>query len=242
MRLGYGQIEARFDNLSSSDGVTLSFVFNPPEVQVMTKDQILALPLNIYNQLMNPVKALGGSVDDIVAPYRKLNSEQEIGDFLTRNGHSFDSLYYKLHVTVENSRGKGVSSGPILSGLRKLTFGQVSWKDNTLFSKLLSSRQALIPEVHAQSVPYGGFNSGIIMECTCDGSGYLTFMIDFAGSGTGLYKILNGWQPIVGDPEVAEMYLGFENPYSAFCAIGVEPYCAYIPANVPVLPWGEAPV
>lgn len=240
VRLRYAQIEDRFDNLSSNDGKVISFVFQPPEVKTMSKEELQNLPPTTLSKILDPIKALGGSIDDIVSPYRNMVTEDNLRQFLSNNGHNFDELYDKFYVTIENVYGHGSSNGPILAGLRKLSFGQslaVSESESFL-SKLRSFVDSITPKAYAQT-PLGGINSGVVMYCTC-GTGYLTFMTDFStNGGTGLYWWSPGFVPTVGSPMISGPQLGFYTKNAGTCSVGVRPYCADITANTVSLPWGE---
>lgn len=239
--LRYGQIEARFDNLTSSDGKTISFAFQPPEVDIMNKEEILALPADILKKILDPVKAAGGSIDDIVTPYKDFSNEDEIKQSLSRNGRSFDDLYDEYYVTVENVNGAGSSDKAILSGLRKLSFGsEISMKDKKGFFETIASWFDFIkPEKAYAQIPQGGFNSGIVMYCTC-GDGYLTFMTDISGAGgSGLYWWSSGFVPLAGNPIIAGPQLGFYTPNAGYCSIYVGLSCAAISANIATNPWGQ---
>lgn len=241
VRLRYGQIEDRFENLASSDGKLISFVYQPPEVKTMNKEEVLNLPPTILNKILDPVQAVGGSVDDIVAPYRNMKNENDLQQLLNNTGHSFDELYDKFYVTIENSYGRGSSGEPILTGLRKLSFGSnLSILNNKIFSPVFRSfADIFTPKKAYAQTPEGGYNSGIIMYCTC-GSGYLTFMTDFSSNGgTGLYWWSPGFIPTVGNPMIAAPQLGFYTKNAGTCSIGVRPYCADVTANTASLPWGE---
>ena len=236
--LRYGQIEAKFEHLSSNDRKTISFIYKPPEVKTMSKDELLNLPPEIFTKIMDPLKAVGGSIDDLVAPYRNISSEQELRSVLTNNNHSFDELYDKFYVTVQNINGEGSSNKAILTGLRKLSFGSnfAILDINALFSRIFDVFS--LKKAYAQ-LPEGGYNSGIIMYCTC-GSGYLTFMTDISpNGGTGLYWWPPGFIPSVGTAMIAGPQLGYYIKNAGTCVIESGPSCADITANLPMLPWGE---
>src|SRR3989338_6218738 len=122
VRLRYGLIEARFQNVASVDGKTMEFVFIPPDVLTMSKEEIQSLPQNIYDDLLRPVEALGGSIEDIVNPYRGIKSETQLASIMTKNGRHFDSLYDEFYVTVENKNGRGQSNGPLFARRRQVAF------------------------------------------------------------------------------------------------------------------------
>jgi len=235
----FGEIEASFGNLTSSDGKTLSFVYEPPNVKTMSKDELMALPPYILSQITGPLEKAGGSIDDLVDPYRNLKNEEELSEFMENNGRSFSELYDPFHIAVENSNGSVESLQPLVSGLRKLEFGG---GQTSMFGKFLSSIklsfQKLIPEAVALA-PYGGFNVGMVLQCTC-GPGYLTFMTDFSNSGgTGLYWIYPGFRPISGNPRISGFYVG-KFIRGGQCAMNAGPSCFTITANMPVYPWGES--
>lgn len=241
VRLRYGQIEARFENLPSSDGKVISFIFQPPEVKTMNKEELLNLPPSVLNKILDPVKAVGGSIDDIVAPYRNMKDENDLRQLLSNNGHSFEELYDKFYVTIENVSGRGSSDKAILSGLRKLSFGPdvlTTGKGNSFFV-IDFLRELFEPKKAYAQLPEGGYNSGIIMYCTC-GSGYLTTMTDLSSNGgSGLYWWSPGFVPTVGTPFISGPQLGYFIQSGGTCVIGVAPYCTTTIANVASLPWGE---
>ena len=241
--LQYGQIEARFEDLPSSDGKVISFVFQPPEVKTMNKEELLNLPSTLLNQILDPVQAVGGSIDDIVAPYRDMKNEDDLRKMLNDNGHNFDELYEKFWVTIENGYGSGSSQAPILSGLRKLSFGSdlTSSENKNFLAMLHSIFDVFTPQKAYAQTPEGGTNTGIVTRCTC-GDGYLTIMTDFSSNqGSGFYWWSSGYKPIVGDPRIAGPQLGFFTKNAGTCSIGVRPYCGDVTANVASPVWGEAP-
>ncbi|KKU49641.1 MAG: NlpC/P60 family protein [Parcubacteria group bacterium GW2011_GWA1_47_10] len=241
VRLRYAQIEARFENLPSSDGKLISFVFQPPEVKTMNKQELLNLPPTTLKKILDPVEEAGGSVDDILAPYRSIEDEAELRQFLQNNGHTFDELYDKFYVTVENAHGKGSSRTAILSGLRKLSLGSnSSLSNNDLISSVFLSLSKIFtpPKAYAQRAE-GGYNSGVIMYCTC-GTGYMTTMTDLSSNGgSGLYYWSPGFVPTVGNPLISGSQLGFFIQNSGTCVITTGNSCISITANVASLPWGE---
>ena len=241
VRLRYGLIEARFQNVASVDGKTMEFVFIPPDVLTMSKEEIQSLPQNIYDDLLRPVEALGGSIEDIVNPYRGIKSETQLASIMTKNGRHFDSLYDEFYVTVENKNGRGHSKGPILAGLSKVHFYEKTPSKKTPLGPIMSSLQSVVaPSVYAQGITLGGYNSGIIMYCTC-GGGFLTFMTDISGGGgTGLYHFAAGYIPTVGTGLVAAPQLGFYRQNGGSCSIYVGTACTSITSNAPQNPWGAA--
>lgn len=243
VRLRYAQIEDRFENLPSNDGKVISFMFQPPEVETMSEEELLSLPSTILNKILDPMKAAGGSIDDIVTPYRNIKNENDLRRLLNNNGHSFDELYDKFYVTIENVNGRGSSSGPILAGLRKLSFGSnLSILNNKIFPPIIRSfLEVFTPKKVYAQIPEGGTNSGVIFYCTC-GPGYMTTMVDFStNSGSGLYWWSPGFVPNVGNPMIAGPQLGFYTKNAGQCSMNSGPSCYTITANIANLPWGEAP-
>jgi peptidoglycan hydrolase-like protein with peptidoglycan-binding domain len=244
VRIIYGQIDARFNGLSSSDGKTLSFTYQPPDVRNMGTEELLNLPSTVLGKILDPLRAAGGSIEDIANPYRNIKNENELRQVLSRNGHDFDELYDKFYVTIENTNGWGTSEKPILAGLRKLSFGSnlANADGKSLLSKVNDSLSNFFTpkKAHAQT-PQGGTNSGLITYCTC-GEGYLTTMVDFSGNGgSGIYWWSSGFRPTVGDPIIAGPQLGFFIQNAGMCVMYFGTGCGGITANIASLPWGEAP-
>ena len=179
--LSYGSIEKRLDNLPSPDGKRISFTFYPPVVRAKTEAEIKALPGGAYEKIAGPVRSVGATLADVLAPYKGMKSEAELSDFLGRNGHTFDELYDYFYVIVENTNGKIISSGPLLYGLRYLPFNLTFEKPGRFFSRLglADFVKKFVPTAYAQGSGQagGGFNSGIVMYCTC-GGGFLAFLQD----------------------------------------------------------------
>ena len=243
IRLGYGQIEASFSNLSSTDGKTISFVYQPPDVKTMSKEELLNLPPAILNKILDPAKAIGGTIDDIVEPYRNLKDENDLRQLLSNNGQSFDQMYDKFYVMIDNANGKASSKTAILSGLRKLVFGSnLATLLRARFSSTIDSFTSIFtPKIANAQLPEGGYNSGIITQCTC-GPGYLTYITDYStNGGSGLYWWFDGFPVIVGDPRMSGPHLGFFIQNAGECVMESGPSCFTITANMASLPWGEAP-
>ncbi|OGI60370.1 hypothetical protein A2641_01480 [Candidatus Nomurabacteria bacterium RIFCSPHIGHO2_01_FULL_37_25] len=243
VRLRYGHIEARFENLSSSDGKVISFVFQPPEVKTMNKEELLDLPSTALNKILDPIKAAGGSIDDILIPYRNMKNEDDLRQFLNNNGHNFDELYGKFYVTIENVYGQGSSDKAILAGLRKLSFGSnlVISEQKNFLKKIFSLLEVFAPRKAYALLGQGGVNSGIITECTC-GPGYITFMTDNRGVGTNFYWWAPGYVPRTGNPVLpGPNQLGWFIPNVAQCWMEAGPICFPIVANVVGIQWGQWP-
>ncbi|MEI7709381.1 MAG: peptidoglycan-binding protein [bacterium] len=242
VRLRYAQIEARFENLSSKDGKVISFVYQPAEIGAMSKQELLNLPSNTLKEITDPLNKAGGSLDDIIDPYRNMNNEDDLRQFLAKNGHSFDDLYDKFYVTVENMNGRGSSAGPILAGLRKLSFGSNLAKadQKSFFEKISSWLYFLEPEKAYAQVPEGGTNSGILFYCTC-GPGYITTITDISSNGgSGFWWWPPGFTPNAGNSAIAGPQLGFFTPNAGICLMQSGLSCYVQPkVNLPNLPWGE---
>lgn len=239
-----GPVSTHFDNLSSPNGKTITFIFEPPEIKTMSEAEIRVLPVSAVEQIEKPIKAAGKTLSDALLPYQNIRSESELKASLQKNGHSFDEIYNFYFVTVENSAGTAVSKTAIFHGLRSLPIPGLAkgGSDYTLSSlgkyigKLLSP---LFPIAYAQMGGQygGGINTGIIMICTC-GDGYLTFMTDYGGGGSGLYVFSWGFMADVGAGFISPNWLGGYQTMSGTCSIYVGVECVDIPANQAETPWG----
>lgn len=243
--LGDGPVKERFDGLASMDGETLSFVYEPPSIKTMTKDQILALPPAYLKQIEEPLQKIGATVDDIVTPFKGINNETELREMLAQNGHSFDEMYHYFYILVFNSKGNTMSQTALLHGLREFPFDNVAQKNtgmssldiNKLVANVLSF---LFPTAYAQaSQSGGGFTTGIVMVCTCNGN-LMTVQMDYSGGGSGLYVFSPGFRPNAGSGLVAGPWLGGYQQSGGTCEVGVRPYCATITGNTPQKPVGYA--
>jgi hypothetical protein len=237
-----GPVIARFGNLSSSDGKTITFVFEPPAIKTMSESEIRALPPSVVAQIENPLKAANKTLADALAPYKNINSEAELRSSLQKNGHSFEEIYNFYFVAVENSNGKGISKLALLHGLRNLPIpGLADSETNQTFLAIRNGVNKLVsgifPTAYAQGMYEGGFNTGIIMICTC-GDGYLTFMTDYLGSGTGLYWFSWGFLANVGAGYISPNQLGSYQIMSGSCSIYAGVDCVDISANTVERPWG----
>ncbi|MFA6552370.1 MAG: peptidoglycan-binding domain-containing protein [Candidatus Paceibacterota bacterium] len=243
--LGDGYIIEYFRNLPSNDGKTISFVYQPPEVATMTEAQIRALPKQTVDQIEAPIKAVGKTLADALAPYQGMNNETDLRGFLQKNGHSIDELYNNYFIQVENANGSGISKTALLWGMRKIALGNgLIISDSYSFLSALEKKiesfvKSVTPSAQALGLSGGGFNSGILMYCTC-ATGYLTFMTDYAGGGSGLYWFPPGFKPNAGTGIISSMWLGGYIKNGGVCVIGVEPYCISISANMPMIPWGAS--
>jgi hypothetical protein len=239
-----GPVYASFDNLSSLDGKTISFIFEPPVIKTMSESEIRALPSNLLEQIEEPIKAANKTLSEVLGAYNNVGSESELRSVLQQNGHSFDEIYNFYFVTVKNSGGETGSQVPILHGLRSLpisglagggktnvfsSFGQYIWKFVASFSNV----------AYAQMGQYGGgTNTGIIMICTC-GDGYLTFMNDYNNGGTGLYVFSWGFMANVGAGFITPNWIGGYQKNTGRCSIYAGTTCINITASQPQKPWGS---
>jgi len=240
--LGDGPLSIRFDNLTSADGKTMTFTYVPPAVKTMTETELRALPGNAVEKIEGPVKAVGGTLADALTPYKGINSEAELKDFLMKNNRSFSEMYHFFWFKVENANGKSVTTAPMLRGLRKFPFDTVAKHGFPLFISDLTHdldllAKKIFPTAHAQFG--GGYTSGMVMACTCS-TGLLTFQLDLAGGGTNFYYFAPGFIPLAGSGLIAGPWLGGYIPSAGICMIGVTPYCATITANLPMIPVGYA--
>ncbi len=241
VRLRFGVIESRFEGLSSPDGKNIIFTYIPPVVRTITKNELEALPPTILDKIMTPLKAAGGSVEDIVQPYRNIKNKAEFADFLRKNNQSLDDLHDYFFVTVENSYGVGSSKVAMLWGERNLNFGVTLSHRESFFSNIETFLEAVLPQKAFAQIPYGGYNSGFLFPCTC-GPGYMTFMLDIStNGGSSLYWIYPGFVPISGTPAIPGPYLG-KFTYGGICMMNAGLFCFPIVGNMPnPYPWGEAP-
>jgi peptidoglycan hydrolase-like protein with peptidoglycan-binding domain len=250
--LHYGLIEKKFENLDSPDGQTISFQYQPPEVRQMTESEILALPPEITSNIINQIKAAGGTLAQALNPYEGIKSEEELAALLEKNGRSLDDLNDFFYVTVENKNGRGSSSQALLWGMRKLPFvkSEANLKNNqsnlanlaapeTILKKLKEQIKSFFGETAFAVTPGGGFHTGIVMYCTCSG-GHLSFAIDYRGAATGLLFFPPGFQPSAGSGFIASPWLGKVLIGAGSCEIFVGISCIHIYSNLPFLPWGAA--
>ncbi len=249
--LGDGPVSEQFADLPSPDGKTITFVYKPPDIKNMTEPQVRSLPPNSVSQIENPVKAAGWDLADALVPYKDVHSEAELKAGLERNGHSFDEMYHYFWVIVENAQGRGSSHTALLHGLRSFPFETVAkaennnkkseeTRDTSLFSNIrngiTNAARSLFPVASAQGTG-GGITSGIVMVCTCSES-IMTFQLDFAGGGSGLYVFEPGFIPSAGSGIVAGFWLGGYETMGGECSIYYGYGCIDIQANIPQNPVG----
>jgi len=240
--LGDGPIDTRFENLSSPDGKTITFVYKPPDIKTMSEADIRALPQNFVAQIENPIKAAGGTLSEAIIPYKNIHSEAELRASLEQNQRSFDDMYHYFWILVENSYGKGMSQTALLYGLQKFPFDSVADASPppTFFSligqKLNLLAHKVFPAASAQMMG-GGITTGIIMVCTCSAS-LMTFQLDMSGAGTGLYVFSPGFIPSAGSGLIAGFWIGGYTIMAGQCSIYVGLACITIPGNTPMNPVG----
>lgn len=238
VRLRSGLLEVSFDNLTSTDGKTIVFTFKPPTAPVVTPESLYSLPPEVYGQIVNPVLQAGGSIEDITNPYRNMKSESDLAQFMAKNNRSFDNLYDYFYITVENSYGEGTTKSAMLYGLRQLPFGEKLSISESLKEGVAKISDSIVRKAKAQK-PGGGFHSGMIMYCTCDG-GYLTFDVDIVGGG-GLIYFPIGYVPMSGSGVAAALWKGFYTPGAGgVCLIYAGLFCIPIVAGLPNVIWGAS--
>ena len=243
--LGDGPVKERFDGLASFNGQTLSFVYQPPSVKTMTKEEILALPSDTLKQIEDPIQKAGVSLDEALTPYKGISSETDLRNALSKNSQfSDDSLYHYFHVLVFNNQGNTMSQTAVLRGLRDFPFDNVANKaEKSLISKLGEKLSGFVgsitPIADAFGMNGGGFTSGIVMVCTCNGN-LMTFQIDFSGGGSGLYIFSPGFRPNAGSGLVAGPWLGGYQIMGGSCTIYAGLTCITIMGNTPQKPVGYA--
>jgi peptidoglycan hydrolase-like protein with peptidoglycan-binding domain len=243
VELGDGPIYKRFENLSSVDGKTITFTYEPPEIKSVTKEELLALPTDVRTQIEQPLQKAGESIDVLLTPYKGIQTESQLIERLTKQGFSSDALYHHFFVIVKNDQGGFISKEPLVYGIHKLPFdtsAKNSVKD--IFSSIKQGADRLIrntvtvPVAHAQQYG-GGVTSGMVMVCTCNGA-VMTFQTDISGGGSGLYVYYPGFVPSAGSCRIAGLWLGGYIQSAGICAIYAGLTCVTITGNMPMLPIG----
>ncbi len=242
--LGDGPIKTRFDGLPSYDGKTISFVYKPPIIKTMSVEEIKSLPADMVSQIETPIKSAGLTLDQVLSDQDKIKDESSYKDFLQKNGHSFDEMYHYFYIIVENSNGKGMSDVALLHGLRNMPYDNIAQNNKPSFLSKVGDSLArlfdkLVPTADALGMNGGGYTSGIIMVCTCNGS-LMTFQLSFTGGGTGLYVFPPGFIPSAGSGLVAGPWLGGYQIMGGSCSIYAGITCIPIPGNAPQKPVGYA--
>lgn len=238
-----GPAQKHFDGLPSYDGKTITFIYQPPEIKVMTETEIRALPVNIVNQIETPIKAVGKTLADALKSYSEqgIKSEAELRAFLESNGHKFDEIYNYFFVKVENSQGSDTSSVALLHGLPKAVSDIATDSKLPILSaigqKLNDWLKKIVPTAYAQMNGGGFFVT--IMICTC-GDGYMDFVMDYSGGGSGLWVFSWGFMPTVGSGFGAGQWLGGYDMMTGSCSIYIGVDCLDIMGNEPSKPWGTS--
>ncbi len=240
--LGDGPVTHRLYDLSSSDGTTLTFTYEPPATKTMTEQDLLAIPEEYLSDLRRQASAYGLSLADLANPYRGAGSRQEFVDNLEKNGYSKDALYHYFWITIENVNGTGASEGALVHGSRKLpnslALSPVS-PFQELSSRLSDLSKGLIAKTAPKAealVPGGGFYS-LVMICTCSGA-FVTINI---GVGGGLFVWQPGFIPLVGSCILAGAWLGYSIPGLGICPMYAGLVCVPLFFSQPILPIGCMP-
>ena len=85
----------------------------------------------------------------------------------------------------------------------------------------------------------GGFFS-IVLICTCNFDGWMDYMNDYSGGGSGLWKFTWGTISDAGFAFGAGYWLGGYTQGGATCSVGVRPYCADISGSTRKRPFGTS--
>ena len=232
--LAYGGLRRTFDGSLSLDGKSISFYFEAPELKV-TRDVLQKLPPEALSEIEDAVKKAGGTLDDIVTPYRKLGNESDLESLIAKYGFTIRDLYDEFYVTVENANGSGMSHAAVLAGLRKLDFSSLARRQ---FKKFLSDATtvALLFPKTAEAQQGGGVYTGPIFYCTC-GPGHLGLL---TGQGPGLTYFPPGFVPVTGTTQSAGFWLGIYSSGGGVCMVYAGVTCSSINAALPVY-WGQGP-
>lgn len=236
--LATGLIKKQYINLPSSDGKTLTFIYDPPIFTGMTESEVLALPAEAVAYLDKTLTDAGGKLSDIWTSNGNITNEAELKEFLERNGHSMDEMYYHYWFRVRNGNGvEWFSDKPLLTGLQAFPFEKITEKKipfariKNVFSEIA---EALFPKVYATDYG-GGLNFGEIMDCDCS-SGYIGFMWSFGGEGLGTFMYYYGddFEPLtIADGSYPNMWLGWFDSLGApvNCWRRASYICYPVPAN-----------
>jgi hypothetical protein len=242
--LGDGPVQVSFANLPSPDGRTVTFTYQPPVVRGMSEAEIRALPPQTLAQIETPIKAAGYTLSDVLKSYQEqgLKSESDLRLFLEKNGYSFDEMYHRFWIIADNANGRGISDSALLRGMRQLPFAGTAATDFSLMAIIrgaADSLKKLFPLAYAQGGQAGGGFFTTVMICTCSG-GFLDFMMDYSGGGSGLYYFFPGFRPNAGSGLGSGQWLGYYQPGGGVCTIIAFISCIPIQANAPQNPWGAS--
>ncbi|HBV01263.1 MAG TPA: hypothetical protein DEF00_02605, partial [Candidatus Taylorbacteria bacterium] len=242
-----GPANQRFYGLASPDGKTLTFVYSPPEIEIMTEAEIRALPANIVDQIERPLQAAGMTIADALKSYSEygIKSEAELRSRLESGGQRFEDVYHYFFVQIENAQGSSKSEIPLLHGLPKMVSDLASVNSPLFsFSTIKKSLQSLLrkvtPVAYAQMGQQGGGFFSIVLICTCNFDGWMDYMNDYSGGGSGLWKFTWGTISDAGFAFGAGYWLGGYTQGGATCSVGVRPYCADISGSTRKRPFGTS--
>jgi peptidoglycan hydrolase-like protein with peptidoglycan-binding domain len=232
--LAYAGLTRQFSNVFSLDGKTVSFYFEAPELKV-TREFLKKLPPEAYKEIEDAVTKAGGTLDDIITPYRELDNEKDLENLIARYGFTIRDLYDEFYVTVENENGVGRSHAAVLAGLRKLDFSSFARRHFQKFLSHAANIALLFPET-AQAQQGGGVYTGPTFYCTC-GPGHLGLL---TGQGPGLTYFPPGFVPVTGTTQSAGYWLGIYSSGGGACPVVIGLGCGVINAALPVY-WGQGP-
>jgi len=244
-----GPAQQRFDELSSYDGRTITFVYQPPEIKVMTEAEIRTLPANIVSQIETPLKTASMTLADALKTYSEMGikSEEEFRTLLENRGQKFEDFYHYFFVRVENSQGSNITPTAILRGLPKMVSdiaeaNSPSFKFSKIIKKLKAYVKEIMPTAYAQG---GGGQQGggffvTVLICTCSFDGWMDFMIDYSGGGSGLWKFTWGSRADAGTSFGFGYWLGGYEQGGETCSVGFRPYCADITGSKFQNPYGAS--
>ena len=242
-----GPANQRFEGLASPDGKTLTFVYSPPEIKIMTEAEIRALPANIVDQIEKPLKVAGMTIADALKSYSEygIKNEAELRSRLESGGQKFEDVYHYFFVQIENSQGSSMSENPLLRGLPKMVSDLASanspfFSFSTIKKGLQSLLRKVTPVAHAQMGQQGGGFFATVLICTCNFDGWMDFMSDYSGGGSGLWKFTWGTISDAGFAFGVGYWLGGYQQAGATCSVGVRPYCADIQGSTRKRPFGTS--
>lgn len=242
-----GPAQQRFDGLPSYDGQTLTFVYNPPDIKIMTEAEIRALPAETVAQIEGPLKAAGMTIADALKSYSEfgIENESELRSLLESGERTLEDVYHYFWVAVENEHGSDMSDTPLLHGLPKavsdLAAGSYPlFSFSTIGKNMQSLLRKITPIAYAQSSQKGGGFFSTVLICTCNFDGWMDYMSDYSGGGSGLWKFTWGTISDAGFAFGAGYWLGGYQKSGATCSVGVRPYCADIQGSTRKRPFGTS--
>lgn len=232
--LAYGALRHSFDGALSLDGKSISFYFEAPELKV-TRDTLKKLPPEALKEIEEAVTKAGGTLDDIVTPYRTLGNIADLEALIAKYGFTIRDLYDEFYVTVENTNGSATSHAAVLAGLRKLDFSSFTRRQFKDFLSRAANVALLFPKT-AEAQQGGGIYSGPTFYCTC-GPGHLGLL---TGQGPGLTYFPPGFVPVTGTTQSAGYWLGIYSSAGGVCMVYSGITCTAIKAALPVY-FGQGP-